>query len=424
MGQRKDKSGASHVVANQADTQQVHNFRVGHLARTLPFFPASLPDETLHSRVSRFHQLSANLSEEQTFSQLFAQKPLDLGLPVSPLLEVLAARLPGELDEQQQLIREQNTLLPLFRPFLPHANKDPAACSFKLHATLCLSCIHEDEEEHGVAYWHRSHQAPMVTVCWKHDELTLNRCPFCGHRFQKGSELLGIPWSCLKCKKSLRNAKGVPVRHDVASRYAKFTYAVLNACISEIDPESLRSMYCDRIKQRGFTFGGAGINLAQFAKSMVDDLGKDLVAGIDPIFSLKESVAWLRQCTRECASDVPLSRHLLLAMYLFETVDEFMIARLNCVSLDAALRLELQSDRYASVKNWIDQGGKTRSQRLEHPRNLPGNSNNDKRVVPPNHRRSVSYKFGLFSTIWQPKWAGFFPDQARAVNGRRRNKRT
>ncbi|GAI24583.1 unnamed protein product, partial [marine sediment metagenome] len=37
----------------------------------LHYFPSRLPDETLHSRVSRLHTLSGNLDDRHTLQDLF-----------------------------------------------------------------------------------------------------------------------------------------------------------------------------------------------------------------------------------------------------------------------------------------------------------------------------------------------------------------
>jgi hypothetical protein len=39
--------------------------------RRLAFFPVTLPDETLHSQVSRYHRLSGNPEERQTLNDIF-----------------------------------------------------------------------------------------------------------------------------------------------------------------------------------------------------------------------------------------------------------------------------------------------------------------------------------------------------------------
>ena len=58
---------------------------VSAMAHQLPFFPASLPDETLVSRVSRFHILSGNSTDQLTFRELFDRdtSAVDLIIPAN-----------------------------------------------------------------------------------------------------------------------------------------------------------------------------------------------------------------------------------------------------------------------------------------------------------------------------------------------------
>jgi hypothetical protein len=91
---------------------------VSAMVHQLPFFPASLPDETLISRVSRFHILHGNVTNQLTFRELFDRDTSTVDLIVPVNLNVLANRLPGiPIENIKNLIRT-NTLFPLFRPFL------------------------------------------------------------------------------------------------------------------------------------------------------------------------------------------------------------------------------------------------------------------------------------------------------------------
>ena len=44
----------------------------------LLFFPMSMPDETLQSRITRYHFLSGNKTEAETFRDLFDAAPFPL----------------------------------------------------------------------------------------------------------------------------------------------------------------------------------------------------------------------------------------------------------------------------------------------------------------------------------------------------------
>jgi len=66
--------------------------------RKLSFFPASFSDETLFSRVSRYHLLAGTRQDEMTFSALFGRggHSVDFTELAPPSLTVLASLLPGD----------------------------------------------------------------------------------------------------------------------------------------------------------------------------------------------------------------------------------------------------------------------------------------------------------------------------------------
>jgi len=45
---------------------------------------------------------------------------------------------------------------------------------------ICLQCVQDDIREHGVFYWHRSHQLRECAVCHIHGQVLISGCPRCG----------------------------------------------------------------------------------------------------------------------------------------------------------------------------------------------------------------------------------------------------
>ncbi|MCS0659767.1 TnsD family Tn7-like transposition protein [Massilia terrae] len=309
----------------------------------LPFFPASLPDETLFSRVSRYHLLRGNRTDQQTFDELFSQKPFILSRVVPPFTDVLAARLPGSQTANLQSIINQNTLFPLFRPFLGRVDSGekfrPSVSAEEVQinhmpshvvgmsgdAKLCLSCVREDEERHGVAYWHRAHQIPGVTTCCKHNELTISSCPHCERPFQRLTKLLKMPWVACECKEGLREMTGKKPHFELEHRFAKFTYEMLTAEIPPIRPSTLATVYRDRIRKRGFVRKTLPA-VAAFTQSMIETCGEDFIRLVDPAYSSNRIRWWLRFTFLDSGLDLPITRHMLLGMHLFGRPAEFAAA--------------------------------------------------------------------------------------------------
>lgn len=138
----------------------------------LAFFPAALPDETLHSRISRYHRLSGNWQERQTLDEIFGTHLLVATANLPSHLNALLAALPEHAQLSMEQLANSATILPYFRPFLRlgqatqclQAMASQNACGMKVRIGLvasrigacnafryCRQCRAEDEELHGSA---------------------------------------------------------------------------------------------------------------------------------------------------------------------------------------------------------------------------------------------------------------------------------
>ncbi|MCX2901468.1 TnsD family Tn7-like transposition protein [Pseudomonas mandelii] len=168
-------------------------------------FPQPFPDESLYSLTVRYHRMMANDSYRLTSQELFGTYSRTCGSILPCCLDALSKRLAG-LYSVAELI-DRSTLLPLYQPFLDDAAYESAkvtmagnrgtglkmslgitASRFLKHASFryCESCLHEDSERFGVAYWHRIHLSPGTCVCPHHDEV------LCSLTFPHGSD-----WRCM-----------------------------------------------------------------------------------------------------------------------------------------------------------------------------------------------------------------------------------
>lgn len=168
--------------------------------RKLPFFPASLPDETLLSRVIRYHLLSAESKDEVTFQALFGQTgdKVDFTELAPPCLAVLASLLPGDPLVQLGNILSENTLVPFVVPMVAFSVEELLGAEFG-QSNACLICLDEDPALVGARYLHRCHQLPAVTACWKHGTKLIAICPDCAQSFRLPKRLLRAPVTPCSC---------------------------------------------------------------------------------------------------------------------------------------------------------------------------------------------------------------------------------
>jgi hypothetical protein len=169
-------------------------------SRKLHFFPASYPDETLYSRVSRYHILRGERKDENTFIELFGEKghkvDFDEHAPIS--LRALASLLPGDPLVQLGKILSENTFLPFVVPIVDSRIEEYPGKEFA-NARSCEVCLEEDEQLVGSAYLHRCHQLPAVSACWKHGVKLIDACPCCGLFFKKPGKFFGTPVTGCSC---------------------------------------------------------------------------------------------------------------------------------------------------------------------------------------------------------------------------------
>jgi len=60
-------------------------------------------------------------------------------------------------------------------------------------ASYCPDCVRDDLENFGFSYWKRFCNR-YVTVCYKHNVVLLNHCPFCGKPFSRRGHTLDVMW--------------------------------------------------------------------------------------------------------------------------------------------------------------------------------------------------------------------------------------
>lgn len=149
---------------------------------------ALLPDETLFSWCSRYHQLAANGLDRATCLQLFGHPRIGSAHDFPGRIDALVARSQGALGTAGQVIRDR-TLLHFYLPFKPSdmARRAVAAMRgggighLKYQLGLltggmgaahplksCPECTRRDLDNHGWAYWRRGHQLPGVWLCPSH----------------------------------------------------------------------------------------------------------------------------------------------------------------------------------------------------------------------------------------------------------------
>ncbi len=314
----------------------------------LLLFPASLADETLASRASRYHIITRNRTTRESFQQLFGKPRTALTDIVPPDLPALAWRLPGDGRANLDQLLGENTLYPFVTLFgswrvpdhwLSSAAKPVSVRRRTLGLTgktkLCELCVRDDFESLGSPYLHRAHQVPGVAHCWRHRTVLLERCPHCGCPFERPRGLLEVPWKPCVCGYRLGShapaTSAVPTHSDAVHSYAVFVRDLLLAAPGAHSLSDLVSACTRKLRELGLGRGQRGIDRQAATAALEDYYGEEFLQRADPAYAAGKRGQWFRMSSRSGARDVPLGRQLLTAHFLFTDVSRFVRA------LDAAV---------------------------------------------------------------------------------------
>lgn len=306
-------------------------------------FPDSLPDELHVSQTGRLHRDSGNLATLQTFRDTYGVAPFRLTQWIPTNLEVFAAKLPGDPTQNVANLLRNNTLYPLFETF-GNARFTPASHGKPLREQisnmpkrvvgesgethLCVECLRQDLQDHGIPYIHRSHQIPGVSICWRHGTRLLSACPFCSCPFEPRADLVLAPWApCPACQQYLPEtlfytpANGT----DLESEYARFTHELLISAPGPLSTDALAFVYTKRAREEGFSRGKT-IDRIAMRKAIEEHYGMEFLCRVDTAIRAQKDAQWARCLARSGLPDTPLPRHLLLTNFLFKDAATFLNA--------------------------------------------------------------------------------------------------
>ncbi|MCC7703519.1 TniQ family protein [Janthinobacterium sp. GW460P] len=311
-----------------------------------------LPDEVLISEIGRYHITSANRTTTETYRELFQCMPFNLNTSIPSHISILANMIEGNVVINTKHFLQTKTLFPLFETFtalefkqsprkgkmavanpdnLPQrprqAQRDPVLAPKRNvgdKTRLCLQCVHEDIRRFGVPFIHLSHQVPGVGVCAKHAVELIYKCPYCECPFNRQKELVLSLWKPCRCSRYLIDFASAEEKTDdaVALSYARFTARLLDLSIGPLQPIMLITCYKKRAHELGYT-RGENIHRARLFEEIEKFYGAIFLSSIDSAYKKKRLTGWFNLINERYVTEVPLSRHLLVAHFLFRDAESF-----------------------------------------------------------------------------------------------------
>jgi transposase len=246
--------------------------------KVLHALPPSLPDETLFSRIARFHILTGGGPPKDTVARLFGN---GFSITASGLPNRLSA-LCSHFEEAETPLAVvfENTAYSYYRPFLSEKRAellladmlDLDARGLKTRLgiiasrvgasnplRLCRECVIADVEGAGVAYWHRVHQAPGVLVCPTHKEPLDD----CSRAAQFSRHALWLPRDVPLALIQPAAAFSAPQRNALLN-ISTATAALIDASLLPLSAYELQMFYLRQAGERGLTTQNGRVRQREF----------------------------------------------------------------------------------------------------------------------------------------------------------------
>ncbi|HWD93552.1 MAG TPA: TnsD family Tn7-like transposition protein [Verrucomicrobiae bacterium] len=152
-------------------------------------FPDPYPGELLFSVLARFNERMAYPAEYASNLELFGVRHGTPAIELPNRIDRLVSKLPPGAIYTSDSIIQNNTLFPLYAPFLPDRNRDLVLTNMKgddmrttllrsgiiagrvrppVYFSTCPVCDEQNVAVHGETYWDRRHQISGVQVCSVH----------------------------------------------------------------------------------------------------------------------------------------------------------------------------------------------------------------------------------------------------------------
>ncbi|HHO0800431.1 TnsD family transposase [Aeromonas caviae] len=286
--------------------------------------PPPFPDELLLGRLIRHVTVSGETAG--TLAQwLFGSSRAS----IHPFLTAGLARLAELLQEDAEVLFNRQTLAPLFIFYLPsHAERlralilanDGAKAlresqlpSFGAGTSVCLKwcplCAQYDLHAFGVAYWHRSHQIPSVTACFKHPVLL--------HRVELESRHRLIAGLLPTCK-----AYPLPAS-VIESRVAAFSQSLLIGLGADFPQIEFGTTYRHRLRELGYITPEGRVRRQSLLRRFAVEVEQYRPGPDVPLLRSRDDYRYISELLEPGGSHHPF-RHLLFGTWLFGTPDKLL----------------------------------------------------------------------------------------------------
>ena len=285
----------------------------------LNFAPRLYEDELIYSYVGRWHRLSG-LHRREDFLAMAELSDCPLLAPRSYGRISVKTAFHEVADKRQVLF--DHTTFPYYRPFLSKENRSDVEWGtyagrkgLRRHwihysdlgaANLrtCSECAREQQEDHGVTFWTRSHNLPFVTTCHRHGirlqfgtdtSTTAANDRFFMPEIHTGRAVMASPneflFACGSADLLGLGGGPIPSAHEIKRRWRMQVSEWTGGTVKS--PRGLRSvkdLLGRAIRDLGLDFTDEYVGSARFDKK-VSELYSHIIFKSDPVFNVLMGMA-------------------------------------------------------------------------------------------------------------------------------------
>lgn len=296
----------------------------------LTYFPSLFPDELLYSWFARYHDHSGNVSSKQTMQELFGKissvAVVDFPNNVKSFYNNIEQFNPPNIKSiiknhtmynyytvfQSEEMRKRaiDYIKNGGKPGAIHMFLGIAASTIKdwQYLRFCDSCVKQDREQYGEAYWHMNHQFPKVFYCHLHQELLYNsniklRNPH-KHEFISAEKANLIPPNIF----SLYSSK---TEHHLKKLSKESLYLL------SLEPvDDICKIYKYLMQINGYANHLGKVHQKYFVEKFKSYYGEELLTLIDCNFDECSDTSWIRSIVRKHRKAFHPIQHLLVLNFL------------------------------------------------------------------------------------------------------------
>lgn len=308
------------------------------------FFPAALPDETLHSILSRYARLCGLNGNRSAFAGVGGVETFSQNVAFPCRLENLVDALPFGSDLTVTDVISRHTLLPYFQPFMAQQQVNDVCAMMAGHDSslkfrlgvvasrlesssrirFCTSCVEQDLVDTGAAYWHRVHQLPGVLVCPHHGTVLW----VLDDGWSRDSRQLYLPDDDALRRRS--RLLTIPVAAQSLLRHiAVRSLQLLGSGVVAVSPDHLRMIYLRKAEAQSLASPSGRLRLKPLARHMSDFFSTLPPSWEYSVLSSPEGedpASWVTKLLRKPRRTHHPLKHILLAQALEISNEELLAA--------------------------------------------------------------------------------------------------